>query len=170
MKSLLAIVLFATALSVRAQVAINPFQALHPIMKDPNNRNAPTSLNQDPDAAQEYQRNSVKRQAPTPSSPSAQPPKPFSVVARIDDIFAVSPISLLGTVNGLKGRLYVTNIGTGTASPTALFAVCDQKGFLIGTSTKAGGALGPNDFEKIEILATNLNATDVKLVKMTARK
>jgi hypothetical protein len=41
---------------------------------------------------------------------------------------------------------------------------------LIGITTKAGGSLAPNDSEKIEILATNLNATDVKLVKLKAHK
>jgi hypothetical protein len=166
MKLLLAIVFLVAAFSVGAQTVANPYQVLHPIMKDPNKRNAPTSLDRDPSEKADLQPT-----APTtrPAAlPPAQPAKPAEIVARIDAGLAASKISLLGTVNGIKGRLYVTNIGSQVVIPLAQFAVCDQKGFQVGSTAKTGQPLEPNDVEKIEVLATNLNAVDLKLVKLTA--
>jgi hypothetical protein len=64
----------------------------------------------------------------------------------------------------------VTNIGSQTVVPLAQFAVCDQKGFQVGSAAKTGQPLEPNEVEKMEVLATNLNAVDVKLVKLSAKK
>ena len=166
MKSLLAIVFFVAALSAGAQTVVSPYQALHPLMKDHNKRNAPTSLDRDPG-----EKADLEQTAPTPRSaalPPAKPAKPAEIVARIDAGLAASRISLLGTVNGIKGRLYVTNTGSQVVIPLAQFAVCDQKGFQVGSTAKTGQPLAPNDVEKIEVLATNLNAVDLKLVKLTA--
>jgi hypothetical protein len=167
MKSLLVIVFLAAVVSVRAQTTVTPFQALHPIMKDPNNRNGPTSLDRYPDLAGDADRPAHKRRPAAP--PSAQTVQPVAIVARIDAALAASKISLLDTVNGIKGRMYVTNIGSTMVVPMAQFAVCDQKGFFVGSASKTGGALAPNEAEKIEVLATNVNAVDVKLMKLTAR-
>src|SRR5271165_204491 len=124
MKLLLAIVLLIGACSVRAQTTVTPFQALHPIMKDPNKRNAPSSLDQDSGDIADMRRASPKR----PSAPAtAQPNKPVEIIARIDASLAASAISLVGTVNGIKGKIYVTNIGSLRIKPLAQFAVCDQK-------------------------------------------
>jgi hypothetical protein len=164
MKLLLAMILFVAALSVRGQTVATTANALRPIMKDPSKRNAPTSLDRDPAEKASLQYTPAAR----PSSLAASAAKPVEIVARIDAGLAVSKISLLGTVNGIKGRLYVTNIGSQEVTPLAQFAVCDQKGRQIGSATKTGQPLAPNEGEKIEVLATNLNATDLKLIKVTA--
>jgi hypothetical protein len=167
MKLLLAMIFFVAALSVRAQTVANTSNVLHPIMKDPNHRNAPTSLDQDPSEKAAFQSPGPARPAPLPPA-QIQPAKPAAIVAHIDSSLAASKISLIGTVSGIKGRLYVTNIGSAVVTPLAQFAVCDQKGFQVGSTTKAGEPLEPNGFEKIEVLATNLNAVDLKLMKLTA--
>jgi hypothetical protein len=166
MKLLLAMVFLVAAFSVGAQTVANPYQVLHPIMKDPNKRNAPTSLDRDPGEKADLEGTTPTTRPVAP--PPAQPAQPAEIVARIDARLAASKISLLGTVNGIKGRFYVTNIGSQVVIPLAQFAVCDQKGFQIGSTAKTGQPLAPNDVEKMEVLATNLNAVDLKLVKLTA--
>ncbi len=172
MKLLLAIVFLVAAFSVGAQTVANPYQVLHPIMKDRNNRNAPTSLDQDPSEKADLEAagptHRPARPAALPPAQPAQPAKPAEIVARIDAGLAASKISLLGTVNGIKGRFYVTNIGSQVVIPLAQFAVCDQKGFQVGSTAKTGQPLAPNDVEKMEVLATNLNAVDLKLMKLTS--
>lgn len=165
MKILLVIMLFGSVLFVRAQTVATTKNVLHPIMKD-GTRNAPTSLDRDPSEKAALQQPAAPHSV-TPLPP-AQPAKPVEIVARIDAGLAASKISLIGTVSGIKGRLYVTNIGSQVVIPQAQFAVCDQKGFQVGTAAKSGQALAPNDAEKIEVLATNLNAVDLKLMKLTA--
>jgi hypothetical protein len=168
MKLLLAMLLLVGAFSVGAQTVITPYQALHPIIKDRNNRNAPTSLDRDPSEKASLQPAVPTRPAALSSAQPAQPAKPVEIVARIDAGLAASKISLLGTVNGIKGRLYVTNIGSQMVIPLAQFAVCDEKGFQVGSTAKTGQPLAPNDVEKIEVLGTNLNAADLKLMKLSA--
>jgi hypothetical protein len=167
MKLLLAILFLVAALSVRAQTVANPSNVLHPLIKDihdPSQRMAPTSLNRNPSLNDEP---GTAPSRATPLSPG-QPAKPAEIIARIDAGLAASPISLIGTVSGLKGKLYVTNVGSQEVIPRVQFAVCNQKGFQIGSATKVGQPLGPNEAEKIEVLATNLNAVDLKLMKLTA--
>jgi hypothetical protein len=157
------------AFAVRAQTVANPYQVLHPIMKDPNKRNAPTSLDRDPAEKADLEGTApTRRPAHSSALPPAQPARPVEIIARIDAGLAVSEISLLGTVNGLKGRFYVTNIGSQVVTPLAQLAVCDQKGFQVGSTARTGQPLAPNDAEKMEVLATNLNAVDLKLMKLTA--
>jgi hypothetical protein len=159
MKRWVAIFVFAGVCCGHTQITVTPYQALHPIMKDPRQRNAPTSLNQYPG------------ELSTPSAPVAvAPPKPAVVISRIDSGLAVSPLTLLGTTDGLKGRLYVTNIGSQAVTPLAQFMVCDGKGFQVGLTSKKGEMLAPEKAERIEVLATNLNAADLKLMKLTAKK
>ena len=71
MKLLLAIILFVAAFSVGAQTMVNPYQALHPIMKDRTNRNAPTSLDQYPSEKADLEGTAPK---PRPARPAALPP------------------------------------------------------------------------------------------------
>jgi hypothetical protein len=168
MKSLAAIILFAALVSVRAQTVANTHNVLHPIMKD-GQRNAPSSLNQDPSLAAEYRNNPVRAVPTYPSTPAAQAAAaaPAAIVAKVDSSFTVSKISVIGAISGLKGRLYVTNIGSAIATPLVQLAVCNEKGFQIGSATKAGTPLAPNDSEKIDVLATNANAVDLKLLKLS---
>jgi hypothetical protein len=44
--------------------------------------------------------------------------------------------------------------------------VCDTRGGKVGMVSKIGEALAAGDSEKIEVLATNLNAADLKLMKL----
>jgi hypothetical protein len=74
---------------------------------------------------------------------------------------------LIGTINGLKGTIYVTNIGAQEITPVVQLAVCDQKGFKLGLASKTGAALAPNAQERIVVVATNLNATELKLMHLT---
>ena len=156
-------------LSVLAQTVATTANVLHPIMKDPSKRNAISSLDRDPSEKADF--TSPTPAAHRPQTQAAQPnapAKPSEIIAQIDAGLAASPISLIGTINGIKGRLYVTNIGTRTVTPKVQFAVCDLKGFKIGATAKSGPALAPNEAAKIEVLATNADAVDLKLMKLSA--
>jgi hypothetical protein len=171
MKTLPAVVVLflAAGLGVRAQTVVTPQMALHPIMKD-GQRNAPTSLNQDPALAAEY-RNKPSMRVPVYANPNqvpGQPAEPAVIVAKVDATLGVSPVSVIGTLNGLKGKFYVTNLSSDVVIPKAELAVCNAKGFKIGSAKKDGEALSPNESEKIEVLATNVDAVDLKLMKLTA--
>jgi hypothetical protein len=171
MKLLVAIVIFATAFSLRAQTMINPFQALHPIMKDPNNRNAPTSLNQDPDQNERDEMEQRHQNHPEHRpGQSVGTLEPVDIIARVDDTFAISPLNLVGTVNGVKGTLYVTNTGSALATPSAEFAVCNAGGYLLNTAAKTGHALAPNESETLEVIANDLYAADLRLITVTSRR
>ena len=166
MKLLPAIFLLVAALSVGSQTVATTANVLHPIMKDPNKRLAPTSLDRaDPSLSGDVQATAPGQHA---ALPSAQPAQPAIIIAKIDARLAASPVSMIGTVSGIKGRLYVTNTSSEDVTPLAQFAVCNTKGFQIGFTTKTGQPLAPNESEKIEVLATNLNAADLKLIKLTA--
>ena len=155
MRRWVAILLLVCSFSGSAQTVANPYEVLHPIMKDPNKRNAPTSLNQSPGEL---------------SAPAPAAARPVAVVSRIEVGLAASAIRLLGTIDGLKGRMYVTNIGTLAVTPLAQFAVCDPRGLKVGLASKTGSLLAPNASEQIEVLATNLNAADLKLMNLSAKK
>jgi hypothetical protein len=162
------LVVLAGAISSQGQVASSPMQLLHPILKDPNKRNAPTSLDRYPGLAQDPNQN----QNPAPNRPAArpaaaQPMEPAVIVAKIDSGLAASKLAMMGTVNGIKGTIYVTNTGAQEITPVVQLAVCDQKGFKLGLASKTGAVLAPNADEKIVVLATNLNATDLKLLHLT---
>jgi hypothetical protein len=157
-------VLLAGALASQGQVASSPVQLLHPIMKDPNHRNAPTSVNQDPDEARSLSQNP----APAPPRKAAvAPATPAVIVAKVDAGLAASGISVMGSMNGIKGTIYVTNLGAQEITPMVQLAVCDPKGLKIGTASKTGSPLAPKAAQKIVILATNLNATEFKLMQLT---
>lgn len=120
-------------------------------MPDPNQRNAPSSV------------------TPSDLGPgnSAGSARPASFNPRVDASLAASKIKVLGTVDGIKGTLYVTNVSAVSLTPQVQFMVCDTRGDKVGMVSKIGTALAGGDNEKIEILATNLNAADVKLVKLS---
>jgi hypothetical protein len=152
--------------SARGQTVATTANVLHPIMKDPNHRNAVSSVDRDPQEKASLYQSAAPATPATPAS--AHPAAPVEIVARIDSSLAVSKLNLIGTVNGLKGRLSVTNLGTDTTTPLAQFVIRDQKGAQIGLTSKSGSPLAPNESEKIEVVATNLNAIDLKLVRVSA--
>jgi hypothetical protein len=159
------VLVLAGASAASGQVASSPTQLVHPILKDPNHRNAPTSLNQDPSLLRELNQNPNSN----PNRPAAAPPaQPPVIVARIDSGLAASKLSLMGTINGLKGTMYVTNVGAQEVTPVAQWAVCDQKGFQLGLASKTGAALAPHAEERIVVVATNLNAVELKLMHLTS--
>jgi hypothetical protein len=140
-------------LPLHGQTVVSPYRALRPIMSDPNERNAPSSVSQ-----ADVGSNGVAVTRRTP---------PNAVKPKVDASLAASKIHILGTVDGIKGTLYVTNIGADSVTPMVQFLVCDTRGGKLGMVSKAGTALAAGDNEKIEILATNLNAADLKLFKLT---
>ena len=157
------LVVLAGAVASQGQVASSPMTLLHPILKDPNHRNAPTSLNQDPAMLREMSQNPNSN----PNPAAGQAAQPAVIVAKIDSGLAASKLTLMGTINGLKGTMYVTNMGATEVTPLVQLAVCDQKGFKVGLASKTGAALAPNADERIVIVATNLNATELKLMHLT---
>jgi len=159
------LVVLAGAVASRGQVASSPMTLLHPILKDPNHRMAPTSLSQDPAMLREMSQNPNSN--PNPAV-AAQPAQPAVIVAKIDSGLTASKLTLIGTINGLKGTMYVTNIGALAVTPVVQLAVCDQKGFKVGLASKTGAALAPNADERIVVLATNLNAAELKLMHLTS--
>jgi hypothetical protein len=161
------LVVLAGAVASQGQVASSPITLLHPILKDPNHRNAPTSLNQDPAMLKEMSQNPNSNPNQAAGQAAAQAAQPAVIVAKIDSGLAASKLTLMGTINGLKGTMYVTNMGATEVTPVVQLAVCDQKGFKLGLASKTGTALAPNADERIVVLATNLNATELKLMHLT---
>ncbi len=161
------LMVLAGAVAAQGQSASSPTQLVHPILKDPNHRNAPTSLDRNPSLVQDPNQNAIRHRAATPVV-AAQPAQPAVITATIDSGLAASKLNMIGTVNGLKGTIYVTNVGAQEIIPMVELAVCDQKGFKIGSASKTGNALAPETGEKIVVLATNLNAVDLKLMRVSS--
>jgi len=160
------LVVLAGAIASLGQVASSPMSLVHPILKDPNRRNAPTSLDRDPSLAEDSGQNqSSNRSTALPAA--SQSAQPAVVVAKIDSGLAASKLAMMGTINGIRGTIFVTNVSVKEITPVVQLVVCDQKGFKVGLASKTGGVLAPNADEKIVILATNLNATDLKLIRLT---
>jgi hypothetical protein len=90
-------------------------------------------------------------------------------VAKIDEGLSASKITLVGTVKGLKGRIFVNNTGSHVVTPTAQFAVYDPRGMQIGTASADGVAVASGDTGKIEVLATNADAVNLQLLKLSAK-
>jgi hypothetical protein len=137
----------AWVLPMCGQTAISPYRAVHPIMPDPNQRAAPSSATE----------------ADLGPSPSSSPAK-----ARIESCLTASKLHVLGTIDGIKATLYVTNVSERAVTPQAKFMVCDTRGSKLATVAKLGDILAAGGSEKIEILATNLNAADLKLLQLSA--
>jgi hypothetical protein len=170
-KPLMSVVMIALALAVAShgQVASSPNQLVHPILRDPNKRNAPTSLNRDPSLAQDPSDSLNQASNRSRTMPSAtKPGQPALTEPKIDSGLAASKLALMGTVSGIRGTLYVTNSTSHEITPVVQLIVCDDKGIKIGLVSKTGTALPSNADEKIVVLATNVNATDLKLMRLTS--
>ena len=157
------------ALSAGAQTVATTANVLHPLMKnqqDPKHPHALSSVDRDPNESADLQAPTSRAYAPAAQSGAAA--KPAVIIARIDPNLIASPISMIGTISGIKGRLYVTNIGAQTIIPFVQLAVCDRKGFKIASTSKTGLALAPNEGERIDVVATNADAADLKLMKLSA--
>lgn len=161
------LVVLAAVSSSYGQVGTSPTQLVHPILKDPNKRLAPTSLNRDPSLLDDQNQNQALRQRPTTLPAAGQTPQPTVVVAKIADGLAASKVSLMGTISGIKGTIYVTNLGPREITPLVQLAVCDGKGMKVGIASKTGALLLPNASERLVILATNANAVELKLLGLS---
>ncbi|MGA2749916.1 MAG: hypothetical protein ABSG59_14165 [Verrucomicrobiota bacterium] len=96
-----------------------------------------------------------------------QPAPPPATDPKIDPGLAASKIKLVGTINGIKGTIGVTNLSSKTITPVVKVVLYDQKGAKLGAISKTGFALESGADEMIEILATNIDAADLKLLKVT---
>jgi hypothetical protein len=149
-------VVLLTGIPLHAQT-VSPYRAVSPIMRGSNQNYAPSSVNQSDLGAD-----------PSPARPGqTQLAEPAIVTSRVDACLAASKLTVLGTIDGIKGTLYVTNVSSLPVTPLAQFVVCDTRGVKVGLASKTGTALGAGADEKIEFVATNLNAADLKLLKLT---
>jgi hypothetical protein len=166
------LMVLAGAVASQGQSATSPTQLVHPVLKDPNKRLAPTSLDRDPSLLDDQNpkptpSRRAARPAAAPAAPAA-PAEPAVITARIDAGLVASKLAMIGTINGIKGTIYVTNLGEREVTPVVQVAVCDQKGFRMATASKTGAPLAPNANERIVVLGTNLNATELKLMRLTS--
>ena len=169
MKSPLLIVFLVAALSVGAQTVVNPFMALHPIMKDPNKRNAPTSLDQDPSEKKDFQQAAPARRCLSflpfrGSTPATGQAGGNRCQDRSQSCRFLDQPARHG--QWIKGRLRDEHR---LASGDSAGPICRVRpeGLSSRLHCQNRPALAPNDAEKIEVLATNLNAVDLKLMKLT---
>jgi hypothetical protein len=173
MRALIVVLFAAAAVSAGAQTVANTYNVLHPIMKDPNHRNAPTSLDRNHPLDSDQQDKTSQRSAAAakvaakPAATPAAPAAPAPIVPKIDPSLTASAIKTIGTISGIKGKMDVKNNGSKAATPQAQFAVCNSKGFQIGSVTKSGTELEPGESGQIEVLATNTSAVDLKLMKLS---
>jgi hypothetical protein len=142
--------LVLAALPLHGQTAVSPYRALRPIMPDPNQRTAPSSVTP----------------ADLGSNDTSAAASKRGLGVRVDPSLAPSKLKVLGTIDGIKGTLYVTNVGPVAVTPAVQLMVCDTRGGKVGVVSKIGEALAAGDNEKIEVLATNLNAADLKLMRL----
>lgn len=104
--------------------------------------------------------------APAATAASATP----QAASAIEADLKASPIKLFGKIEGLSGTLYVTNIGAKAVSPFVQLAVVDKSGKMVGSVTNSGAEIQPQESTKIQVLATNLNAVDFKIMRLVGRK
>lgn len=107
---------------------------------------------------------------PGPPAASAAVAKPAAQAPAIEADLKPSPIKLFGKIDGLAGTFFVTNVGTRAIAPFAQLAVLDKAGKPVGWVTNSAGEIQPKEAAKIQVLATNANAVDLKIVRLIGRK
>jgi hypothetical protein len=158
---ILSLCFLAVALSVEAQPS--PYRLLQPIMKNPNQRQAPSSVTAADLGGQQQQQAAQQAAAPT------EPPKPAVIVSKIDHGLAVSPVTVIARVTGIKGTIYVTNLSGDQVLPHSQFAVLDRNGVQLGVAKRLGSSLPAYGFERIDVIATNAGGTDLKLMTLSVK-
>jgi hypothetical protein len=158
MKALAAVfVVLLAVFPLVSQTVVSPYRALHPIMPNGNQRNAPSSVSASdlgPDPS------------PPPPSGSNRTAQPV-VATKVDVCLQASRLTVVATIDGIRGKLSVTNRSSAPVTPMAQFEVRNPTGGKVGTVSKIGEALAAGADEELEILATNLNASDLRLLKLT---
>jgi hypothetical protein len=152
-------VLLALVVSASAQVTAR--RALQPLYKDGALRTPSQQVGAKP--------------APAPAPAAAPAPTPVAArtgtqASGIEPDLKPSKISLFGKIEGLSGTFFVTNVGNRAVAPFAQLAVLDKNGKVIGWATNSASVIQPKESEKIQILATNANAVDLKIVRLTGHK
>jgi len=150
------------ALTLAAGAQPSPYRVLQPIMKNPNQRNAPSSV-----TPQDLEDPGSQQSNPQVVVVAAR--KPAVIVAKIDPGLAVSKVTVMARITGIKGTIYVTNLTSAAVEPHTEFAICDRNGFQIGTASKVGPALDASAEERIDVVATNVGSVDLKLMKLSAK-
>ena len=158
MKIFLTFLALALVSAASAQTAIAPGRAVKRLDLPP-----PGSQPPPPRPASPAQNPPLRPSAPAVIAPA----KPAEIVAKIESGLAASPLKVIGTTDGLLGKIYVTNLTQQAATPTVQLAVLDRRGVQIGSASKAGAELEPGAFEKIEVLSADVNAGNFKLMKLS---
>lgn len=145
--------LFAFVVSAPAQVTSS--RALQPlykqgVLKTPAQRNPPASA-----------------PAPAPEPAGAQPAAQRS---SIEPDLHPSKINLFGKIDGLSGTFFVTNSGKHAVAPFVQLAAVDKNGRAVGWVTNSAPLIQPNETARIQVLATNPFAVDLKIVRLVGRK
>ena len=108
---------------------------------------------------------------PAAAAPATTPANATAPAAStIEPDLKASPIKLFGKIEGLSGTLFVTNIGAKAVSPFVQLAVVNKSGKMVGWVTNSGAEIQPQEATKIQVLATNLDAVDFKIVRLVGRK
>ncbi|MDB6059420.1 MAG: hypothetical protein JWO95_3264 [Verrucomicrobiales bacterium] len=113
--------------------------------------------------------NLAKPAPPAPAHPPVAPP-PAAAVPAIEPNLKPSPITLFGKIDGLSGTFFVTNVGTRAVAPFTQLAVLDRSGKPVGWVTNSAAEIQPKEAAKIQVLATNANAVDFKIVRLMGHK
>lgn len=142
------------ALSVPAQVTAR--RALQPLYKDGALKTPQQAAGPRPTAP-----------APAPTPVAA---KAGAQAAAIEADLKPSKITLFGKIDGLSGTFFVTNVGSHAVAPFAQLAVLDKNGRVVGWATKSADEIQPKEAAKIQVLATNANAVDLKIVRLVGHK
>ena len=111
----------------------------------------------------------AKPGSPAPA-PTAAAATPAAQAPTIEADLKPSKIALFGKIAGLSGTFFVTNVGTHAVAPFAQLAVLDKSGKPVGWVTNSADEIQPNEATKIQVLATNANAVDLKIVRLTGHK
>ncbi len=154
----------AVVLALPAQGQPSPYRLLQPIMKNPNQRQAPSSV-----TAADLGEQQQQQQQQQAAAAAAAPAKPAVIVAKIDHELAASPVNVIARVTGIKGTIYVTNLTGDQVLPHSQFAVLDRNGIQLGVASRLGSSLAAYGFERIDVIATNAGCTDLKLMKLSVK-
>jgi hypothetical protein len=112
----------------------------------------------------------LARPAPAAPAPTAAAATPAAQAPTIEADLKPSKVALFGKIAGLSGTFFVTNVGTHAVAPFAQLAVLDKSGRPVGWVTNSADEIQPNEAAKIQVLATNANAVDLKIVRLIGHK
>ncbi len=154
--------LFLAVFAVSSSAQVTARRALQPLTKQ--GVIPPTPGQREAAAAAAARANAAQTPAPAAAKPGAQ------AAATIEADLQPSKVTLFGKIEGLSGTLFVTNVGVKAVAPFVQLAVIDKDGRTVGYVTNGAPEIQPKTSEKIQVLATNLNAVDLKIVRLVSHK